>query len=118
MPVAPVFRSIALVARRSQGQQPYSDHNLLAMPKWHYRTLGILGGAMVGAGVLDDGLMTIEEACQFAKVSRSNLYVLMQRGRLVSVKLGKSRRIAKAGLVAFLHTCVVQTDGHASNNTN
>jgi excisionase family DNA binding protein len=51
---------------------------------------------------IDDGLMTIEEACQFARMSRSSLYGLMQRGRLVSVKLGKSRRIPKAGLVAFL----------------
>jgi len=65
----------------------------------------------VETGALDDGLMTIEEACQFAKVSRSNLYALLQKGKLVSVKLGKSRRIAKAGLVAFLRTCLVQPDG-------
>lgn len=60
--------------------------------------------------------MTIEEACQFAKVSRSNLYVLMQKGQLVSVKLGKSRRIAKAGLVSFLRTCVVQTASTVETN--
>jgi len=65
----------------------------------------------MGTGALDDGLMTIDEACQFAKVSRSNLYALLQRGQLISVKLGKSRRIAKAGLIAFLSTCLVQPDG-------
>jgi hypothetical protein len=39
----------------------------------------------------------------------------MQKGHLVSVKLGKSRRIAKAGLVAFLSTCLVQQDGASVN---
>lgn len=62
------------------------------------------------ADVLDDGLMTIEEACQFAKVSRSSLYVLMQQGRLASVKLGKTRRIAKAGLIGFLRAHLVQSN--------
>jgi excisionase family DNA binding protein len=65
----------------------------------------------MGPEALDEGLMTIQEACQFARVSRSNLYALLQKGELVSVKLGKSRRIAKAGLVAFLRTCLVRPDG-------
>lgn len=51
---------------------------------------------------INDGLMTIDEACEFARMSRSSIYSLLQRGHLASVKLGKSRRIPKAGLVAFL----------------
>jgi excisionase family DNA binding protein len=59
------------------------------------------------ADVLGDGLMTIEEACRFAKISRSSLYALLQQGRLASLKLGKSRRIAKTGLVAYLRARLV-----------
>jgi excisionase family DNA binding protein len=57
-----------------------------------------------------DGLMTIEEACRFTKVSRSRLYQLLQCGHLMSLKLGKSRRIPKAGLVAFLEAHMVNTE--------
>ena len=64
----------------------------------------------MAAAPLHDGLMTIEEACRFAKVSRSRLYQLLQRGHLVSVKIGKSRRIPKAGLVAFLEAHVVNIE--------
>jgi excisionase family DNA binding protein len=59
------------------------------------------------ADPLSDGLMTIEEACDFAKVSRSSLYVLLQRHQITSVKLGKSRRVVKTALIAFLRDHIV-----------
>lgn len=65
---------------------------------------------MMAVAPLDDGLMTIEEACRFAKVSRSRLYQLLQRGHLLSIKIGKSRRIPKAGLVAFLEAHIVNIE--------
>lgn len=46
-----------------------------------------------------DGLMTVPETAAFLGVSRSFLYGLMDRGRLVFVKLGRSRRIPRAAVV-------------------
>ena len=56
---------------------------------------------------LRDGLLTIEEACKFARISRSRLYELMQGGQLVFLKLGKSRRVPKASLINFLQEYLV-----------
>jgi len=56
---------------------------------------------------LSDGLMTIEEACHFARLSRSSIYGLLQRRQIASVKLGKSRRIVKTALIAFLRDHIV-----------
>lgn len=56
---------------------------------------------------LRDGLLTIEEACEFARISRSRLYELMQGGQLVFLKLGKSRRVPKASLIDLLEHYLV-----------
>ena len=46
-----------------------------------------------------DGLLTVREAARFLRLSRSNLYALMERGELAFVKLGRSRRIPRRALV-------------------
>jgi excisionase family DNA binding protein len=50
-----------------------------------------------------EGLVTLPEASAFLKVSRSTLYVLMASGDLPYVKIGKSRRVARAALVQLIH---------------
>ncbi len=46
-----------------------------------------------------DGLMTVKEAAEFLRLSRSSVYVLMDHGELAFVKLGRSRRIPRRALV-------------------
>ena len=46
-----------------------------------------------------DGLMTIKEAAEFLRLSRSSVYALMDHGELAFVKLGRSRRIPKRGVI-------------------
>lgn len=43
--------------------------------------------------IFDEGLVTIPEAVDFLRISRTALYELMERGRLDYVKIGRSRRI-------------------------
>ncbi len=52
-----------------------------------------------GEELVADGLFTVAEAASFLRLSRSNLYVLMERGELAFVKLGRSRRIPRRALV-------------------
>ena len=51
------------------------------------------------AALVEDGLVTVAEAAAFLRLSRSNLYTLMERGELPFVKLGRSRRIPRRALV-------------------
>lgn len=48
-----------------------------------------------------DGLLTVREACDFLKVSQSELYRLMERGEIQFCRLGSKRRIPKKALVDF-----------------
>ena len=52
-----------------------------------------------GEDLVSDGLVTIREAAQFLRVSRSKLYDLMDNGELKFVKLGRSRRIPRRALI-------------------
>ncbi len=52
-----------------------------------------------GAELVADGLLTVREAAAFLRISRSNLYALMDHGELAFVKLGRSRRIPKRGVI-------------------
>ena len=46
-----------------------------------------------------DGLMTVTEAAKFLRLSRSSVYALMENGELAFVKIGRSRRIPRRGVV-------------------
>ncbi len=48
-----------------------------------------------------DGLLTVPEAAGFLRLSRSNLYALMERGELRFVKIGRSRRIPRRAVIAL-----------------
>lgn len=54
--------------------------------------------------LIDEGLMTVKEACHFLKVSNSGLYNLMTSGQLPFTKIGGSRRVPIAAVkrLAFL----------------
>lgn len=51
--------------------------------------------------LVSDGLVTIAEAASFLRISRSNLYALMDNGSLAFAKIGRSRRIPRRALVVF-----------------
>lgn len=52
-----------------------------------------------GESLVADGLVSIDEAMAFLQVSRSTLYMLMERGLLRFVKLGRARRIPRRALI-------------------
>ena len=47
-------------------------------------------------------LMTVEQAEEMTAICRSKLYVFMASGALRSIKVGRSRRIARVDLEAFV----------------
>mgnify|MGYP001771049981 CR=1 FL=1 len=49
-----------------------------------------------------DYLLRPEEAAQFLKISRATLYVLMERGQIPSVRIGRARRIPSEVLKKWL----------------
>ncbi len=49
--------------------------------------------------LVEDGLMTVREAADFLRISRSRLYELMDRGELIYLKLGRSRRIPRRAVI-------------------
>ena len=49
--------------------------------------------------VVADRLMTVQEAAGFLRLSRSTIYLLMDRGELAFVKLGRSRRIPRLAVI-------------------
>ena len=51
---------------------------------------------------MDELLVSIEEAARRLQVSRSTLYLLIQRGELQSIKIGASRRVPVAALDEFV----------------
>ncbi|MCH8891481.1 MAG: helix-turn-helix domain-containing protein [Myxococcales bacterium] len=52
--------------------------------------------------LVSDGLMTVSEAAGFLRLSRSTIYLFMDRGELAFVKLGRSRRIPRLATQAAL----------------
>ena len=46
-----------------------------------------------------DGLLTVREAAEFLKLSRSTLYQMMDAGELAYSKIGCSRRIPRRAVV-------------------
>jgi excisionase family DNA binding protein len=59
------------------------------------------------ANVTRDGLVTVEEAAKFLGLSRAFIYVLMERGELRSCRIGRTRRIPRASLVALAEKSLV-----------
>ena len=53
------------------------------------------------AELVADGLMTIREVASFLRLSRSQIYVLMDEGDLCFCKIGRSRRVPKRAAVAL-----------------
>ena len=51
------------------------------------------------AALVEDGLLTVPQAAEFLHLSKSSVYLMMDRGQLAYVKLGKSRRIPKRALI-------------------
>jgi excisionase family DNA binding protein len=49
--------------------------------------------------LVEDGLLSIEDAMAFLSISRSTLYELMEKGLLPWSKIGRSRRIPRRALV-------------------
>lgn len=47
-------------------------------------------------------LVTIDEAARRLSIGRSHIYEVMRRGRLRSVRIGRSRRILERDLDAFI----------------
>lgn len=56
--------------------------------------------------ILDEGhkLHRVAEAAQFLALSRSKLYAMMDAGELEYVKIGRSRRISTAAILAVVET--------------
>jgi excisionase family DNA binding protein len=64
-----------------------------------------MGGSNVTATkateLVDDGLLTVPEAAEFLKLSRSALYTMMRNHDLDFVILGRHRRIPRNAVVAL-----------------
>lgn len=52
--------------------------------------------------LLNDGCLHIAEAARFSGLSKSSLYLAMERGDLLYVKVGRRRLIPRAGLIQWL----------------
>ncbi|MGH3427141.1 MAG: helix-turn-helix domain-containing protein [Mycobacteriales bacterium] len=52
--------------------------------------------------VVQEGLVTVAEAGRFTGLSRSSLYALMERGKLLYVKIGRARRIPRRALIELV----------------
>ena len=50
---------------------------------------------------VEDGFVTIRQACEFLGISRTALYEILGRGVLPSAKFGRSRRIPRRALSAY-----------------
>jgi hypothetical protein len=53
-------------------------------------------------GLVEDGLLTVGEAQDFSRLSRSDLYSRMERGELAYCKLGRRRLIPRRSLVEMV----------------
>ncbi len=58
-------------------------------------------------------LLTIEQAAACLAISRAHAYRLVQRGELPAIRLGRSRRITRVALEAFVERLASEQDGVA-----
>lgn len=66
------------------------------------------------ASVVGDGAMVIPKAAAFSGLSRSYLYMLMDRGELRYIKVGRRRLIPRADLVRLLGEGLVGSEARAA----
>jgi excisionase family DNA binding protein len=64
--------------------------------------LSLRGDAIVA----NRGLLRVEEVARWLGVGRTKAYELVHKGRLPSVTIGRSRRIAVSALEAFIEQLV------------
>lgn len=53
-------------------------------------------------GLLDEGMLTVNEAAELLNLSRSKVYQLLAAGRLTSQKIDRTRRIPRRALLDFM----------------
>jgi excisionase family DNA binding protein len=63
--------------------------------------------AEVAPSLVADGFALVREAAAFLRVSRSNLYLMMDSGDLPYARFGKSRRVPWRALREYAERCVV-----------
>lgn len=64
-----------------------------------------------GDEMVKDGLLTISEAQEFSRLSRSDLYARMERGELAYCKLGRRRLIPRRALVDLAQRNLIRRVG-------
>ena len=68
--------------------------------------MSLPAGMWTSEAAMEDGFVTIAEACKFLRISRTALYEILSSRMLPSAKIGRSRRIPKRALVAFAASCM------------
>ncbi len=58
-----------------------------------------------GGGVVEKLVYSVEEAAEQLSIGRTLAYQLISEGRLVSIKIGHRRLVARADLDAFILIC-------------
>jgi excisionase family DNA binding protein len=61
--------------------------------------------------VADEILLSVREAARRLGIGRSLLYSLMLEGQVLSVKIGRSRRVPLCALEEFVKTKVTDAEG-------
>jgi excisionase family DNA binding protein len=62
---------------------------------------------------MEDILLTAQEVAKFLKVSESQIYSLMRRSEFPTVRIGRSVRVWKSDLLAYLDACrIIPPGGH------
>jgi excisionase family DNA binding protein len=53
---------------------------------------------------MEKKLLTIKEACEYLNLSRATIYKLIKEGKLTPIKIGRSTRLDKSDLDAFVES--------------
>lgn len=55
--------------------------------------------------IFDEGFATVTEGANFLRISRSQMYELIRRQEIFSIRIGSLRRIPKKALVEYAMKC-------------